>query len=170
VITIERFFAGHMLAAVAALAIGLAASDVAPLACSLVVVLLGLVWYASQQRRAAGGEGLMLFAFVFSAGLGFYLNAPAWILLIGVVASTGAWDLDHFLQRLSLADRIELESGLGREHLRRLLVVEAVGLLAGLAALVFQTRISFWWEALLVLLVVIGLSRIIARVRKETGG
>ena len=91
-------------------------------------------------------------------------------LLTGVVFSIGAWDLDHFLQRLNRADRVELVSGLGREHLRRLLLVEAVGLLIGLAALNFQTRVGFWFEALLVFLVVIGISRIVARVRKETGG
>ena len=169
-IQIERFFVGHMLVAVAALAIGTAASETAPVLCSLLLVLLGLAWYAAQQRRSYGSEGLLLLLFIVSSGIGIFQGAPAWLMLIGVVSSIGAWDLDHFLQRLNQADFIELESGLGREHLRRLFLVESVGLVAGLAGLTFHTRISFWWEALLVLIVVIGLSRIIARVRKETGG
>ncbi len=159
-----------MLVAVASLAIGLAASETAPLVCSLLLVMLGLVWFTTQQRRAPGFEGLLLFFFIFSAGLGFWLGSPAWLMLLGVVFSIGAWDLDHFLQRLGQVEHVELKSGLGCEHLRRLFLVEAAGLLIGLIALTLQARISFWWEALLVLLVVIGLSRIVARVRKETGG
>ena len=168
-IRIERFFVSHMLVAVAALAIGLAASETAPIVCSLAIVLLGLVWYVSQQGRDSGSEGLFLFLFIFSSAIGIWLGSPAWLMLIGVVSSIGAWDLDHFLRRLGQVDHVDLESGLGREHLRRLFLVEAIGLLVGLTALSIQTRVSFWWEALLVLLVVIGLSRIVARVRKETG-
>ncbi len=169
-IRIERFFVSHMLVAVAALAIGLAASETAPVVCSLVIVILGLVWYSSQQRRTSGSEGLFLFLFIFSSALGIWFGSPAWLMLIGAVSSIGAWDLDHFVQRLGQVDYVDLESGLGREHLRRLFLVEVVGLLVGLAALTIRAQISFWWEALLVMLVVIGLSRIVARVRKETGG
>lgn len=169
-IKIERFFIGHMLVAVAALAIGLATSETGSFLCSLLLVLLGVGWFANQQRGAVGGEGVLLFLFVLAAAIGFWLGAPSWVMLLGLVASLGAWDLDHFLQRLSRADRIELESGLGRDHLRRLMLVEVIGFTVGMVGLTFQTLITFWWEVLLVLLVVIGLSRIVARVRKEIGG
>jgi len=170
VILIERFFLGHMLVAVASLAIGLANAENAILACSLLIVLLGMAWFASQQRKVFGNEDFLLFLFILSALISFFLGAPVWMLLLGVVASLGAWDLNHFLQRLSRAERVDLVSGLGREHLRRLLLVEAIGLLAGLVAINLQVRITFWWIALLVVLVVIGISRIVVRVRKETGG
>lgn len=126
-IKIERFYIGHMLVAVAALAIGLAISKSGSYFCSLLIVLLGVVWFAFQQRGTPGGEGIMLFLFILSAAIGFFVGAPTWVMLIGVVSSLGAWDLDHFLQRLNRADRVELELGLGREHLRRLLFVEGIG-------------------------------------------
>lgn len=165
-ITIERFFWGHMLAAVAALSIGYASRGLGM--CSLGLVLLGAVWLATQQRKTYGFEGLMLFAFVLSAGVGFYFNVPAWLMLVAVIASLGAWDLYHFLMRLNRAERVEFNSGLGREHLRRLVLVELAGLVAGLATLTFQLQLGFWWDALFVFLVVVGLSMLIRRIRKET--
>jgi hypothetical protein len=166
--TIERFFWGHMLAAVAALAIGYAARGLG--ACSLGLVLLGVLWLASQQRKSWGAEGLMLFAFVVSAVVGFYFEIPAWLMLVAIVATLGAWDLYHFLMRLNGAEQVEFASGLGREHLRRLGLVELVGLLLGLATLTFHLSVPFWWEALLAIVTVLGISLLIRRIRRETEG
>jgi len=164
-ILIERVFWGHMLAAVALLSIGFAAIGMGP--CSLGLVMLGLVWFLTQQRKSYGFEGLLLYANVFAAGIGLFFGLPVLLVTVAVVASLGAWDLYSFLLRLNRADRVEYESGLGREHLRRLAYVELAGLAAGLAAMYIHPRIGFWWEALLVLIVIIGLSRIFARIRKE---
>ena len=60
--SVERFFWGHMLAAVAVLSIGYALRGLG--LCSLGIVFLGLVWLSMQQRKAWGSEGLMLFIFV----------------------------------------------------------------------------------------------------------
>jgi hypothetical protein len=165
-ITIERFFWGHMLTAVAALAIGFASRGWGQ--CSLGLVFLGVIWLAMQQRKSWGAEGLMLFSFVISAVVGFYLGIPAWLMLISVVASLGAWDLYHFLMRLHSAEEVEYSSGLGREHMRRLGLVELFGLLLGLAGLTFHVVVTFWWEALMAVFVIIGISVLIRRIRKET--
>jgi hypothetical protein len=164
-ILIERVFWGHMLAATALLSIGFAAVGMGP--CSLGLILLGLVWFLTQQQKSYGFEGLLLYANVIAAAAGLFFGLPAWLVAIAVVASLGAWDLYSFLLRLSRADRVEYESGLGREHLRRLAYVEMAALAAGFAVIFIHPRISFWWEALLVLIVIIGLSRIFARIRKE---
>ncbi len=164
--TIERFFWGHMLAAVAALSIAFAMRGWG--FCSLGTVLLGAIWLVMQQRKSWGWEGIMLFALVIGAAVALYLGAPAWLMLLATAAALGAWDLYSFLLRLSISERVEFASGLGRDHLRRLILVELVGVLAGLAALTFRAQVPFWWEALLVLLAVIGISAIIVRIRKET--
>ncbi|MBE0696670.1 MAG: hypothetical protein IH586_07085 [Anaerolineaceae bacterium] len=165
-ITVERFFWGHMLVAVATLSIGYAAVGWGLF--SLGLVFLGVTWLAMQQRKSWGAEGMMLFAFVVSAGVGIYLNLPGWLMLLAVVASLGAWDLYHFLMRLNRAEHVEYSSGLGREHLRRLGLVELGGMLAGLIGLNFRLAVTFWWEVCFSILVVIGISVIIARIRKET--
>jgi hypothetical protein len=155
-----------MLVAVAALSIGYASRGLGM--CSMGLVLMGAIWLAMQQRKVEGFEGMMLSGAVLSAGLGLYLSIPPWQMLVAVVATLGAWDLYHFLVRLSRAERVEFNSGLGREHLRRLLLVELGGLVAGMAALAFHPRITFWWEALFAILLIIGLSVLIGRIRKET--
>lgn len=163
--TIQRVFWVHMLAAVAALSTGYAITG-HPFA-ALVVVFVGLLWFTARQRNAAGVEGLLLTLFILAGGIGFWLGVPGWLGLIGVVAAMGAWDLDHFLQRLSAVERVEFDSGLGREHLRRLGLVELIGLVIGFFALTFRIEVPFWVESLFVLLAIIGIWQIIRFVRKQ---
>jgi hypothetical protein len=165
-ITIERFFWGHMLVAVTALSIAYAQHSLG--FCSLGIVFLGIFWLTKQQKKAWGGEGLILFVLIASAAVGVVLNLPAWLMLLAVIASLGAWDLFHFLMLLNSAERVEFASGLGREHLLRLALIELVGLLTGLAALTIHSQVTFWWEALLVLIVIISLSFLVSRIRKRT--
>jgi hypothetical protein len=164
---IQRIFWAHMLIGVAALAIGYAVAGL--LLVSLVIVFFGAMWFAAQQRNGVGLEGILFTLFVLAAGIGFWLGAPGWLMLLATVAALGSWDLDHFLQRLSVVERVEFETGLGREHLRRLGMVEGLGLLAGLLALTSRMFIPFWWEILLVLLAVIGIRLVVRFVRKQMG-
>jgi hypothetical protein len=90
------------------------------------------------------------------------------MMLIVMVATLGAWDLDHFLYRLSGIDHVDYSTGLGRDHLRRLGMVEGLGFLAGLLALTIHTHIPFGWTALLVLLAVIGVRWLIGYVHRLT--
>ncbi len=154
-----------MLVAVAALAIGYAVQGL--LGAALVIVFFGAVWAAMQQRGASGLEGLLLYGFALAAAISLWLGVPGWAALLSLVATLGAWDLDHFLQRLRSVERVAFESGLGREHLRRLVLVEALGYVTGLLALTTRVSISFWWVVLLGILLVISISRIIAFVRKQ---
>ena len=167
---IQQIFNAHLLIAVAALAGGYALAG-AWLG-ALIFLVLGGLWFAVQLRassgaRAVGVASLMLFLFLPGCAVGMWLGVPGWLALIAAVAALGAWDLDHFLQRLSSAARVELGSGLGRAHLLRLASVEGVGLLAGLAALMVRARLPFWWEVLLVILAVAGISRLISLVRRQ---
>ncbi len=164
-ITVRRLFWAHMLAAVAALAIGYALAGI--IISALIFVFLGATWFTTQQRGGAGLEGLLLFIFIVAAAIGLWLGVPGWLLLIAVVATLGAWDLDHFLERLSGEERVDFDTGLGREHLRRLGLVEGVGLVSGLFALSARMKIPFWWEALLIALAVIGIRVVIWFVRKQ---
>ncbi len=163
--TIQRVFWVQMLAAVASLAVGYAVAG--KLIGSLIIVLLGAMWFSAQQRRGSGLEGVFLVIFLLAGGAGFWLGVPGWIALIATVATLGAWDLDHFLQRLNVVERVEFDTGLGREHFRRLAVVQGLGLFIGLLALFVHLRIAFWWEALLVLLAVIGIRQLVHFVRKQ---
>lgn len=164
--TIARFFWAHLLLAVATLAIAYAL--VGGWMFSIILIVLGGVWLAAQVRGAHGLGGFLLLLFLVAAAMNFWMGGPGWLLLFAVVTSLGAWDLNHFLQRLGEVDRVEFASGLGRSHLRRLALVEGIGLLAGLVALTVKIELQFGWVALLVLLVVFAISRVIAFVRHAT--
>jgi len=164
--TIQRFFWLHLLIAVSAISASYAMSGLGLVAA--IFVFFGAAWAAARQRNAQGIAGIVLTLFLVAGGLGALLGMPGWLMLVMTVAALGAWDLDHFLQRLSGIKHVDYSTGIGRAHLRRLVVVEAIGLVAGLLALLMRTQIPFWWEALLVLLAVIGLRVLAAFVRRES--
>lgn len=163
---IQRFFWGHWLAAVGALAAGYVIGQHRIVAALFVV--FGMIWLVARQRNDLGTGGLVLTIFLLAGGLGPLFGAPAWMMLIVMVATLGAWDLDHFLYRLSGIDHVDYSTGLGRDHLRRLGMVEGLGFLAGLLALTIHTHIPFGWTALLVLLAIIGVRWLIGYVHRLT--
>ncbi len=165
---IQRIFWGHLLLGTAALAAGYAIIGHHLIA--LMFVLAGALWFAAQQRAAYGLGEIMLFLFGAGGALGFLFGVPGWLILVAVVAVLGAWDLAHFLQRLGAVEQVAYDTGLGQAHLRRLAIVEGAALALGLLALVLQARVSAWWEILLALLAVIGISRLVAYIRQQTEG
>lgn len=164
--TILRFFWAHLLLAVGALAIGYALAEHRLVAIAL--VFLGFIWLSARQRNSPGMGGMILTVFLLAGGLGPLFGAPAWVMLVAMVATLGAWDLDHFLLRLSGIEQVDYSTGLGRSHLTRLAMVEGLGFLAGLLALTIQVSIPFGWSMLLVLLAVIGIRWLIGYVRRQT--
>jgi len=164
---IQTFFTVHLLTAVAALAIGYAVGGYINWA--FVIILFGGLWYFAHLRGAQGLETLLFFGYALAAAVGFWVQLAPLAMLVAMVAALGAWDLDHFSQRVRLVERAELTSGLNRNHLRRLAIIEGLGLLAGLAALTSSLQIPFWTELLLVILAVYGISRMVIVVKNTLG-
>jgi hypothetical protein len=160
---IHAFFAAHLLVMVAALAIGYAVGG--HINWAFVFVGFGALWYFAYLRGAQGIETILFFGFALAAAVGFWLQLAPIAMLVALVCALGAWDLDHFFQRLRLVQRVEMTSGLGRSHLRRLGLIELLGFLAGLAGLTSNLYMPFWAELVLVLLAVIGISRLVIVVK-----
>lgn len=155
----------HLLVATAGLVAGCLLGEMWGV--GLFFLLVGLGWLAAQIRGAAGVSGVVMYIFLIGAAVLSFGPLPGWMGVAIAVAALGAWDLDHFLQRLRSVDRVDYETGVGRDHLRRLATVEALGLAAGIAAQAFRLRLPFWWEALLVVLAVLGISKVIGFVRQQ---
>lgn len=162
---IRLVFLAHLAAATAGLAAGYLIKG--QWTAAAVFTLLGGLWYAAQRRDVPGLGGLLMYMYLLALAYGLWLGVPGPLTLLAGTAALGAWDLGHFLHRLSGADRIDFDTGLGKAHIRRLLVVEGLGFAAGLAAVSVRMGLPFWWEVLLVALVVIGVSRLLDFVRKE---
>lgn len=163
--TIRRIFWVHVLVATIGLMAGYALLGewrIVP-----VFLLVLALWLFAQMRGAGTFGGIFLFFLLLASVVAIFMGVPGWLALLSAVAALGAWDLDHFLRRLNAVERVAFETGLGRAHLLRLALVEGIGLLAGLLALSVSLRLPFWWEVLLVVLAMIGLSRLIEFTRAQ---
>lgn len=165
---IYTFFILHLLAAVSALAIAFTLGGSVELA--LIVVFVGGFWYFTNSRNLPGYEFLMFLAFTIAAvALFYWFNPPPWLPLVAIIGSLGAWDLDYFLQRLKVAKQDQVHPRLGLEHLRRLGITEGLGLLLGIVGITTRTQLNFWAAVGLILIIAIGLSRLVAFLRKQNG-
>jgi len=134
------------------------------------VVALGILWLIGQSggRGWASSLGLGLYAGV--AAIGLLLDLAAGWMLLGLAGALTAWDLDGFLHRLRSVKRMDapIRRDLEYRHLRRLLVVDGLGLLLAAVALGIRLKLAFGTVLLVVLLAILGLSRAIGFLSRES--
>lgn len=136
---------------------------------ALVILIVGALWLLAQRLGWSWVAHVALVLFVSAAAFGLGQDLPTGWMLFGLVAALSAWDLDHFAHRLDGAERVQRARLLGRRHLRRLLIVDGLGLLLGGAALTIQVQLDFGLILLLGLLALLGLSRAVRFLRREGG-
>ncbi len=133
---------------------------------------IGLGWLAARRLDWGWIDALALLLYAGAAGVGMLFHAPAGWMLICLAAALSAWDLAYFLRRVQGVEEEQAYRALERQHLQRLGVVIAAGLVvAGAAiALAAQLRIrySFGLALLAGLLSFIALSQAIGFLRRES--
>ena len=135
---------------------------------SLILLAVGVLWWLGQGRDWNGLASVVLMGFVVAAAIGLWRGLPAGWMLVGVVAALSAWDLDHFARRLSSVERVEMRPALEQRHLRRLAMVDSLGLLLAGVALVVRYKFSFGVALVLGLVAVLGLSQMMGYLRRES--
>jgi hypothetical protein len=131
------------------------------------IVLLGIVWLLSHWRRIYWVSSVMLLLAVFAAGFGVWRELPMAWMLLGALGGLLGWDLSDFARRLKYAAPTDDVRGMERSHLARVGVVAVVGAgLAWLSGVIRINRLAFEVAVGLVLLAVIGLTRLVTRLRK----
>lgn len=137
---------------------------------ALCSAVLGILWLASARRWArTASAGLILSTVLCAFGLTQGL-APAGM-LVCLVAALTAWDLDDFHRLLESKATVVHAGQLQRQHLQRLVVVNLLGLVLGLVALnigAYAPRLTLGLAVLLGLLAILGLSRAISFLRRES--
>ncbi len=132
------------------------------------IVAVAAVWWLGLRRgwdwTALGG--LVCYTGVAAAGL--LLDLQVGWMLLAMVATLTAWDLDHFFRRLNPVDGVGSDRSLERRHLLRLLTVDGVGLLLGAIALRIEVKLTFATILLLGLLAAVGLGQTIRFLRRES--
>lgn len=135
---------------------------------ALAITALGLFWLMGQWRSRAWVGSVGLSAFVGATAFGIWLGLPAGWMLVSIVATLVAWDLDDFSLRLGSVEHIGGEVHLKRSHLQRLLVTASFGLLLGVVALSIQLDLAFGWALLLGLLAIFCLGQAFRLLRQES--
>lgn len=131
---------------------------------------LAALWWLTQRREAGWRVHVFGPLFLLGSAVGVLWPglSPA-LMLAAVLFSLAAWDLDHYLRRVERLEGVDDSPALQKAHLRRLLLVLALGALLGGVALLAPLRLGFGPAVLLALLAVVGLSRLIReRLKEET--
>ncbi len=128
------------------------------------VFLTGLIWLAEQWDwlpwKIISSIGLAVFT--IAAAVLAFVGFPAILILLCLILTLIAWDLDGFLGRTMSAGYIENATGLERRHLKRIAITSGLGLILGGAALEVKIDLAIGWILLLGLVIIILLNRLMA--------
>ena len=136
----------------------------------------GALWLLGHVRplgpqRLLGRPGALassaaLIVLVAAAGAQVLLTVGGGWPVLGLAAALVAWDLDQFAQLMRAAGRVDGAAELERRHIRRLLVVAAIGTVLGAVVLGIRVRLSFELALVLAALAMLGLGLIIGYLRR----
>lgn len=112
--------------------------------------------------------GPMVAGFNVLLAVGLWRNIRPIHALIAGAAALSAWDLYHFKAWLDRADHINASAALVKTHIRRLGFAMGLGVLVGSVGLGIRLQYGLGTIMLLGLVLVLGLSRIIRFLRRES--
>ena len=130
-------------------------------------VLLGIIWLLAHWRKYYWFSSVALFVVIIAAAFGIWVEFPTMWMLLGALGGLLGWDLSDFARRLSYAASTDDIAGMERRHLARVGIVAALGFgLALLSLYVHIRRLAFEVAVGLVLLAVMGLTRLVIGLRR----
>lgn len=130
-------------------------------------VVLGSLWLLAQWREYYWFSSVALFALLIAAAFGVWVEFPTIWMLLGALGGLLGWDLSDFARRLNFAAGTDDIIGMERRHLARVGIVAALGFgLALLSLYIHINRLAFEVAVGLVLLAVLGLTRLVMGLRR----
>ena len=130
------------------------------------LVLLGIAWFLAEWNQIRWASSLGLLVSVAAAAYGLWMDLSAGWMLAGAMGALMAWDWAEFSRRIRLSDLDDDARGLERSHLLRLLIVAGAGFLFSVIGMIARMEFSFEWSAFLALLAALGVTQLIARMRR----
>jgi hypothetical protein len=135
---------------------------------ALLILLLGALWLGAEWLGWSRADAVGLVGCAGVAAVGMWLDLAAGWMLVGLVWALSAWDLFAFARWVTGVQAAEKAKVLLWEHLRRLFVVDVVGVLLASAALAMRLRLGLALMLLLGLVLFLGVSRAISFLRRES--
>ncbi len=134
----------------------------------IVCVCAGGAWLFAALRGWPSVPTLGLLATSAATVYGDFEGVAMPGLLVALVAALVAWDGGTFVGRLRATAEVAFADDLIRSHVRRVLIVAAIGLVVGLLALLLRVSLSFGWALVLAALAIIGLVRALRFFQRES--
>ena len=130
------------------------------------VLIVGAAWLIAQWRgwKWFSYIGLSLAFLLAAAGLWFGLT-PGWM-FSGAIFALVAWDLTDFRDRMHFVAADDNARGLERRHMTRISLLSLAGMTLASITMILRVEFSIEWGALLVIVILLGLSQLIAWMRK----
>ena len=130
-------------------------------------LILGVVWLLAHWRKYYWCSSVALFVTLIAAAFGVWVEFPTIWMLLGALGGLLGWDLSDFARRLNFAAGTDDIVGMERRHLARVGIVAALGFgLALLSLYIRINRLAFEVAVGLVLLAVLGLTRLVIGLRR----
>jgi hypothetical protein len=130
-------------------------------------LLLAVLWLFAHYRKLYWFSSIALLIIIVAAAYGVWREFPTVWMLLGAVGGLLGWDLTDFARRLSYAAPMDDTRGMERRHLERAGIVAALGVgLALLSIYIRINRLAFEVAVGLLLLAVLGLTRLVIGLRK----
>ena len=134
---------------------------------SIWFLLLGALWLFTHFRKWYWFSSIALLVMIVAAAYGVWLGYPTVWMVLGAVGGLLGWDLSDFARRLGYAAPMDDTRAMERRHLERVGIVAALGLgLALLSIFLRFERLAFEVAVGLLILAVLGLTRLVIGLRK----
>lgn len=133
------------------------------------LLLLGVLWLFAGRQRWVWFSVVAILLMVALAGFGLWIGlSPGWM-IAGALGGLLAWDLSDFIRRLQFVHITDDKRGLERRHLTRVTIVALAGLLLASIAIWVRLEFTLEWMMLLALVGALGVTQLVAWLRRRGG-
>ena len=130
------------------------------------LLILGALWLFTGWKRWTWFSIIAILLTVALAGFGLWIElSPGWM-IAGALGGLLAWDLSDFMRRLQFVHITDDKGLLERRHLTRVTIVALAGLLLASIAMLVRLEFTFEWIMLLTLVAVLGVTQLVAWLRR----
>ena len=128
---------------------------------SFLIAILGIFWIVGSARGWKWQPSVMITLFIGASVIGLWLKLSQWLILFSMVGAISAWVLDHFTQRMRNAGLVVERPDLEKYHIKRLFIVNVLGILLSFITLNVEIKLGFGAMLLLGFVAVLCLNQVI---------
>lgn len=131
------------------------------------ILIFGVIWLFTQWQGWDWFSSLGLFFVILISAFGLWFGfTPGW-LFSGAVFALFAWDMTDFRRRMRSIAADDDSHGMERRHIARISLLSLAGLFLASITMLVRVQFTFEWGALLVLVVLLGLSQLVGWFRRQ---